>query len=257
MKKKNVFAAFAVLLAASAPLIAQNAPNGGQTFFYKQTEVVTNGNRTAGDNSGQFIAFTKQGYCYDSNKNGQSVNNGSLKYMNQNPQGLHVYEGDTYWGNAAYYFNSDFTRLNVRTANGITYVYVKETPPANALTSAKIKVAPRQQEQGTTIVTGTDWNNGGTVTGNTGTQWSRTETTQPPPDHSAELRHLQERYTRLKNQKAESQRQLDDTYVRVIDSGLAQSYFNSRNSIRETIREYERQMRDVENEARRLGGSVY
>jgi len=251
--KKGIFCIIVLLLTASSSLTAQTAPNGGQTFFYKQTEVVNNGNRTAGDNSGQFITFTKQGYCYDSNKDGQSVNNGSLKYINQNPQGLHVYEGDTYWGKANYYFNGDFTRLNIRTANGITYIYVKETPPASVLTSAKIKIAPEQTRQEVVIVPPV------IIGGNEPVRpvIQGYEPPPPPPDNSAELRRLQERYTRLKNQKADAQRQLDNSYTPVIDRNIADSYFNSRNSIRETIREYERQMREIENDARRLGGSVY
>jgi hypothetical protein len=79
----------------------------------------------------------------------------------------------------------------------------------------------------------------------------------PPPDYTAELRRLQDRYTQLKRNKEREEQRLRDTYVPVIDEGIARGYLNNRNSIRETIRLYERQMRDIEQEARRYGGNVY
>jgi hypothetical protein len=61
-----------ILLAVSfSPLPAQaKAPNEGQVYYYKQTGVVRNNNKTTGDNTGQFISFTHAG-CYDSNNQSQ------------------------------------------------------------------------------------------------------------------------------------------------------------------------------------------
>jgi len=124
-------------------LKAQTAPNEGKTDYYKQTKVVSKDKKeSAGDQTGQFITFTKLGYCYDSNKDGQEVKNGTLKYQGLTQNNYHNYYGDSYWGTANYYFNSDFSRLNVRTADGVTYVYEKTPPPKGTLTSAKIKQKP-------------------------------------------------------------------------------------------------------------------
>jgi len=140
MKKCMVFIFLTVTLAV---LPAQTAPNAEQIAYYKQTAVVDqNKNRSNGDNTGQFIAFTKMG-CYDSNKEGYDVGNGFLEYKGLD-NNIHVYDGKTYWGQGSYFFNSDFSRLNIRTATGITYVYEKTSAPSGAVTSAKIaqKSAP-------------------------------------------------------------------------------------------------------------------
>jgi hypothetical protein len=134
MKKFLFYLIFIVFLTG---LQAQNAPNAGQTAWYKQTAVVDqNAKRGNGDNTGQFIAFTKMG-CYDSNKEGYDVGNGFLEYKGLE-NNIHVYYGDTFWGKGNYFFNSDFSRLNIRTDAGITYVYEKTNAPAATVTSAKI-----------------------------------------------------------------------------------------------------------------------
>jgi len=138
-KKKSLF--FLFFLASVFALQAQNAPNAGQTAWYKQTAVVDqNAKRDNGDNTGQFIAFTKMG-CYDANKEGYDVGNGFLEYKGFE-NNIHVYYGNTFWGKGNYFFNSDFSRLNIRTESGITYVYEKTTAPATAVTSAKIVKKP-------------------------------------------------------------------------------------------------------------------
>jgi len=137
--KKSLF--FIFFLASVFALQAQNAPNAGQTAWYKQTAVVDqNAKRSNGDNTGQFIAFTKMG-CYDSNKEGYDVGNGFLEYKGLE-NNIHVYYGNTFWGKGSYFFNSDFSRLNIRTEAGITYVYEKTAAPASAVTSAKIVKKP-------------------------------------------------------------------------------------------------------------------
>ncbi|MCL2806530.1 MAG: hypothetical protein FWD26_11395 [Treponema sp.] len=134
--KKIMFLFF--LLAILAGLSAQNAPNAGQVAYYKQTAVVDqNRNRSNGDNTGQFICFTRMG-CYDSNNQGHDIGNGFLQYM-RFENNLHVYYGTTYWGQGSYFFNNDFSRLNIRTDAGITYVYEKTNTPAGVVTSAKIR----------------------------------------------------------------------------------------------------------------------
>ena len=247
-----------LLTAATAAVTAQSkAPNEGQTAYYKQTGVVRNNAKTAGDSTGQFITFTHAG-CYDSNKQGHDVGNGFLAYKGlQN--NLHSYTGRSYWGEASsYYFTADFSRLNVYAPDGLIYVYEKETAPAGAVTCAKIYVKPPEparQEERVVIIDRTQTEPVDT------TRYDNTRVIQPepppPPDHTAELRRLQERYTQLKNNKEREEQRLRDDYKPVIDSSIAKGYLDNRNSIRETIRLYERQMADIERQARNLGGSVY
>jgi hypothetical protein len=135
---KKWVACFVVLLGWGASLLVSQtkAPLDKKTLYFRQTEVVKNGQRTAGDNSGQFITFTFKG-CYDSNKQGQSVNNGFLEYR-RTVGNIHVYEGGTFWGQGAYRFAADFSRMNV-VVNGVVYVYQQAAAPAEVASSAKIK----------------------------------------------------------------------------------------------------------------------
>jgi len=133
---------YLLLIASFMFLTAQSkAPNDGQTAYYKQTGVVKNNVKTAGDNTGQFITFTFAG-CYDSDNQKHEVGNGFLAYKGlQN--NIHTYTGRSYWGeNSNYYFTADFNRLNVYAPDGIIYVYEKTTAPAGVVTCAKIYVKP-------------------------------------------------------------------------------------------------------------------
>ena len=133
-------------------LTAQSkASNDGQVYYYKQTGVVKNNVKTAGDNTGQFISFTFVG-CYDSTNQKYDVGNGFLAYKGlQN--NLHKYSGRSYWGeNSDYYYSADFNKLNVYAPDGLIYVYEKATAPAGVVTCAKIYKPPEQPRQSTTIV---------------------------------------------------------------------------------------------------------
>jgi hypothetical protein len=247
--KKGILGIIVLVFTAFSSVTAQtNAPNAEQTYYYKQIGVVRNNNRTTGDNTGQFITFTRRG-CYDSDKNGIQAGDGFLAYQGVD-NNIHIYNGDTYWGKAHYYFYNDFARINIIASDGVIYVYEKTTPPTNAVNSAYVYKKPHA------IVRIPDSPPQPINPAGTDNRIITSAPPPPPPDHTAELRRLQERYTRLKNNKADAERHLQDTYVPVIDSGIAKGYFDSRNSIRETIRLYERQMADIRQQARNLGGSV-
>jgi hypothetical protein len=171
MRKQGFFWLFFLLIVGLSPMTAQTAPNEGQTFYYKQTGVVRNNQKSTGDNTGQFITFTRKG-CYDSDKNGIQAGDGFLAYQGIDKD-IHIYNGDTYWGKAYYYFVKDFSRYNV-VADGVIYVYEKTTPPANAVTSAKTYKKPEPQRQEVVIVppvadnttTTPVYNNGGSSSDN-------------------------------------------------------------------------------------------
>jgi hypothetical protein len=248
-----------LLIASFANATAQSrAPNDGQVAYYKQTGVVRNNTKTAGDNTGQFITFTHAG-CYDSDNQRHEVGNGFLEYKGlQN--NLHTYYGRSYWGDkTSYFFSADLSRINIQAPDGLIYVYEKTAAPAGVVTCAKIYVKPPEparQEERIVIVDPNPVNRAETNTSGSNTA-GQNNWQPPPPDHSAELRRLQERYNQLKSNKEREEQRLRDTYVPVIDSGIAKGYLDNRNSIRETIRLYERQMADIQRQARNLGGSVY
>lgn len=111
-----------------------------QTYYYRQIAKVSNGIRSAGNNSGQFITFTKDG-CYDSNKNGISVNNGFQNYKIYE-NGIYYYLGGSYWGSQCQYcFNAAKNRLNIIPDNetGIIYVYQRVNAPVGIKTCYYIK----------------------------------------------------------------------------------------------------------------------
>lgn len=109
-----------------------------QTYYYKLVKKVENGVTSTSVSGGLFISFTSNA-CYESDKNGFSVDNGSLKYTSEE-NGIKNYVGTSYWGNAVFRFNADKSRLNVVvTKNESIYVYERSTAPAGVTTCSLIK----------------------------------------------------------------------------------------------------------------------
>ena len=97
-----------------------------QTRFYRLSYVVENNSKKPAGSSCIFITFNEKG-CYDSDKDGFSMNNGFLKFAGSNNKGI-LYQGQSYWGTADYQFAPDYSVLNVRDKHGVTYVYHLASP---------------------------------------------------------------------------------------------------------------------------------
>lgn len=97
-----------------------------QTRFYRLSSVVDNGTKKSVSSSGIFVTFNEKG-CYDSDKDGFSMNNGFLKYAGSGNKGI-LYQGQSYWGSVDYCFTSDYYVLNVRDKHGVVYVYHLSSP---------------------------------------------------------------------------------------------------------------------------------
>ena len=110
-----------------------------QTYYYERVAIVENGSQQTASGDGHFITFTRDGRCFDSDSRGYNENSGIRKFTHQQ-NGVSCYEGQSYWGNAKYLFNSDKSRLNIRLASGTTYVYTRKAAPAGVTAS---KRAPR------------------------------------------------------------------------------------------------------------------
>lgn len=95
-----------------------------QTVMYKRIMTVMNGNKQATNDDAHYITFNDKG-CYESDKNGISDNGNKFIKFIKNENNLHCYYGNGFFGNAFYYFSSDYSRLNIK-MDDIIYVYTKE-----------------------------------------------------------------------------------------------------------------------------------
>lgn len=104
--------------------IGTNLAFAQKTYLYKRVMIVKNGAKTNKNDDAHYITFTDKG-CYESDKDGFTTNSGFVKFT-KNENNLHCYYGSCSFGTAHYYFSNDYSRLNVRLDNDITYVYQRE-----------------------------------------------------------------------------------------------------------------------------------
>jgi len=109
-----------------------------QTYYYKLTKTIIDGQQNTNVNGGQFITFDGK-KCFESDKNGKNVGNGSLAYDVEYSKVNETYWGSCYYSKNAYFkFNSDRSLLNIDTNAGKIYVYKRTTPPAGVTTCSLI-----------------------------------------------------------------------------------------------------------------------
>ena len=109
------------------------------TFYYKLTKKIHADTPSTNVSGGQFITFI-EGMCFESNKSGYSVGNGTLKLNDQAVGSYKTYEGKCYWGNdVVFRFKEDLSILNVVLDNGDVYVYKRTTPPTGVTTCSLIR----------------------------------------------------------------------------------------------------------------------
>lgn len=114
-----------------------------KTFLYKRVMIVKNGAKTNKNDDAHYITFTDKG-CYESDKDGFTTNNGFIKFT-KNENNLHCYYGSCSFGTAHYYFSNDFSRLNVRISDDVTYVYQRES---SGRTTASRRIARTNNSTG-------------------------------------------------------------------------------------------------------------
>ena len=110
------------------------------TYYYKLTKKKVNGVVSENVSGGQFITLVKNGaVCYESDKEGFSVNHGRLDYKSSDENGIKLYVGGSYYGsNSILLFKSDYSSFNIKVGNDV-YVYKRATPPAGAMTCSLIR----------------------------------------------------------------------------------------------------------------------
>lgn len=107
--------------------------------YYKWTKTFHKSGKveTKDGKSGQFITRTRK-VCYDSDREGCTVNNGSLTLVNQQGN-TSKYTGPSYYGApTSYTFYDDKGILNIQDRDGNVYVYKKVTAPSGRKTSSLI-----------------------------------------------------------------------------------------------------------------------
>ena len=117
------------------------------TYYYKLEKIVKNGVQNNKVSGGQFITFTDK-CCYESDKDGFSVNHGKLEYR-YTQNSIKVYIGGSYWGSSSVFlFPSDLSALNVKVNDKETYVYKRTTPSANVETYSLVRKSGPQTNEG-------------------------------------------------------------------------------------------------------------
>lgn len=123
----------------SALLFLSVTINAQTTYYYKMTKKILNGQSSTNVSGGQFISFVDS-RCYESDKDGYSVNNGVLKYEYTNSaNGIILYVGNSYWGASSFLFSSDKKKLNVKVSENEVYVYQQAPAPSGQLTCSLIR----------------------------------------------------------------------------------------------------------------------
>ena len=108
------------------------------TYYYKLIKKIDGDNIYTNTRGGQFITI-EDDICYDSDKNGDPVGNGSL-YYERYTNGVYTYKGKCYFGeDAQYKFSSDMSLMNIVVSDGRIYVYRRTTPPEGVYTCSLIK----------------------------------------------------------------------------------------------------------------------
>lgn len=120
-----------------------------QTYYYRYTKSIIKGVEDKNVSGGQFITFDGK-RCFESDKFGNNVGNGSMSYDAEISKqiGLETFWGSCFWSkNAHMKFNADRSLLNIETNAGKVYVYKRATAPANVTTCSLIR-EPEPQSGG-------------------------------------------------------------------------------------------------------------
>ena len=112
-----------------------------QTYYYRYTKSIIKGVENKNVSGGQFITFDGK-KCFESDKYGNTVGNGSMAYDAEVSRStrLETYWGSCFWSKNAYMkFNADKSLMNIETNAGKIYVYKRATAPANVTTCSLIR----------------------------------------------------------------------------------------------------------------------
>lgn len=119
-------------------MLAVNVISAQDTYYYKQIKIVKPDNTSVAGSGGQFISFFSQ-MCWESRKDGGTVNNGKLFLKHGSTDSYIRYEGKSYWGDKTIFkFTNNKDSFTV-TKDNTTYYYQRATAPAGVTTCSLIK----------------------------------------------------------------------------------------------------------------------
>lgn len=99
-----------------------------RTYYYERIkEVSTAGAASSSSGDGHFITITPSA-CYESDREGIAIDR-NVQRLVSSPDANYHYVGDSYYGNASYFFSLDYSRLNIKKPDGIIYVYERRKAP--------------------------------------------------------------------------------------------------------------------------------
>lgn len=127
-------------------IVGTNTTFAQKTYLYKRVMIVKDGIKTNKNDDAHYITINDKG-CYESNKDGFSINDSFVKFT-KNEDNIHCYYGDCSFGMAHYYFSSDYSRLNVRINDHLTYVYQREL---SGKTTASRRIVPSSNSSGRSV----------------------------------------------------------------------------------------------------------
>lgn len=110
-----------------------------RTYYYEFVAQVGNdGVRKEKSGDGQCYTFT-QNSCYESDNEGNDQSLGVLRYVNF-ANNIYVYSGKAFYGEADYFFSSDYNHLNIKTKAGVTYILKRKVAPSGFIASNHKKI---------------------------------------------------------------------------------------------------------------------
>ena len=108
-------------------LLCANASFAQETYFYKLSGIVFNGQKRAPDTESHlFVTFSKD-ICYDSDKEGFYAGYGTLRRTAENEQSVQ-YSGNCFFGAAQYIVSKNRDLINIWCPDGKVYVYTRNYP---------------------------------------------------------------------------------------------------------------------------------
>ena len=130
---KKLFSFILMLLC----IAGANAQQQVKTYYYELVKVVDEkGIEEDRSKDGQFYTITHN-TCYESNNEGMDEGLGHLSYVGENKEmKQHVYRGTSFYGKETTFFISlDYSRINIKTSAGMTYVLSRKTAPKDYVAS--------------------------------------------------------------------------------------------------------------------------
>ena len=93
-------------------------------YFYKRVMIIQNGKKIPKNDDAHYIRVRKNG-CFECDENGDNTFNGFLYYV-KNENNQHCFYGSSSFGYVYYYFSYDYSQMEIRLSDNVSYIYQRE-----------------------------------------------------------------------------------------------------------------------------------